>query len=367
MQKRLWILLLPVLLLAACGKNEEPKATNTPPAPTQPPTVEIVMAPSNTPGGPTLTPSPTFPATATPHPTDLPPAAQPTATITPPPPPYITTIAAGDTCGSIAVRFGLDVVSGARAIIDANGLNSRCTNLPSVGAQIIVPRPTLMPTQPGLDLTQTQIATLLPTALRNVTPYAIYEYCPQEEDTLTSIALEHGTTNQRICELNPLPDGIDCGGCDFSESAVGYCPRPPLISQFNCLNVPGPTQTPTPTATLSGSETPTALPTYVPPRPFYPQDGATLTGPILLSWLSVGELNPEEVYVVSLADETSGQPFYITTRQTSAAIPSIWQPAAGQIRNIVWSLEVAVIDPNTGMYVPVSGRSSNARFVWQGE
>lgn len=368
-RRAVWLilLLLPMLLLAACGDENEPEETDVPPAPTLPPSPEVVMVPSNTPGGPTLTPSATFPATVTPHPTDLPAAVQPTATQTPPPPPYITTIAANDTCGSIAVRFGLDVVSGARAIIEANGLNERCTNLPGVGSRITVPRPTLTPTQPGFDVTQTHIATLLPTALRHVTPYQLYEYCPREGDTLNSIALSYGTTNKRICELNPLPDGIDCGGCDFSQSAVGFCPVPPIISEFNCLNVPGPTHTPTFTATFSGSETPTPTPTYLPPRPIFPVNESTITGPVELIWLSVGELKEGEMYVVSIQDEGSSELIDIeATRTPNYAIPAIWQPAAGQTRTVIWSVDVSVMNPNTGAYEPVSGRSFNARFIWEG-
>jgi LysM repeat protein len=360
------LLLLPILVLAAAAcDNDEPDETPAPEVPTLPIT-QIVRQPSHTPGGPTFTPSPTFPATVTPRPTDLPPEVQPSATPTETPPPYIILVQPGDTCGGIAVRYGLDIRSGAAAIRRANNLNERCTDLPSPGTPIIVPRPTLTPSPQGFDVTQTAIVTALPPSLRDVTPYALYEYCPVPDDTLTSIALRFGSTNKRICELNPLPDGIDCSGCDFSQSAVGFCPNPPLISTTNCLMVPGPTATPTFTPTFTGQETPTPTPTYTPPRLVIPANDTTHSGPLEFVWVSAGQLQPGEVYVISVTDELTGQYLIQAVRAPSFSMPPEWEPPAGQMRDLVWTVEVAVLDPQSGLYMPTSGKSPTYRVAWQG-
>lgn len=360
----IWILLLMLTVsIVACGEDD--------PVPTQEPTLqattEIVELPtltptsSFTPGGPSLTPSSTFPPTVTPRPsaTDA-----PAATAVPPtemPAPYIHRVAEGETCGAIAIRYGLELTGGSAAIEQANNISCR---LLQPNTDIVVPRPTGTATPAGFDATQTAIATALPPSLRDFRP-ALYEYCPVEDDTLTSIALKTGTTQQRICELNPLPDGLDCSGCDFSQGSVGFCPVPPIISPFNCLQVPGPTHTPTATPTFTGSETATPTPTYSPPRALLPIPGSTVGGTVLLTWLSSGELSDNEVYQVVVTDEGTGETHFATTARNSYRLPASWQPAAGQSRNIQWTVEV--VKPTTdGLYEPVSGQSITATFIWQG-
>lgn len=369
MRSILWYLLPGILLLfivTACGSEDDPSRETQ--EPTVQPTTEIAIIPSSTPtvtftpGGPSLTPSQTFPPTITPRATDT---LVPEATAPPPtevPAPFLHEVAEGDTCGGIAVRYGLDLVGGSAAIEQANNINCRSLQL---GQRLTVPRATGTPTPQGFDVTQTAISTALPPSLRNFQP-ALYEYCPVEGDTLTSIALKAGTTQQRVCELNPLPNGIDCSGCDFSESAaVGFCPVPPLISENNCLQVPGPTFTPTFTPTFSGSETVTPTPTFAPPRQLQPVAGATMRGSVMLAWLSSGELRSDEFYQVSITDDTSGESLFEVVRSNNYLIPTTWQPAAGQSRTIRWKVEV-VRRNSEGLYVPISGRAMESTFVWQG-
>lgn len=354
-------------LITACGDDDPAPATNEP---TLLVTTEVVELPSRTPtltvtpGGPTLTPTSTFPPTVTPQPiqnTDVPqgPTAVPPTAV---PDDFTHKVAEGDTCGGIAVRYGLDVAGGAATIAQANGID--CRNL-QIGQSLVVPRPTGTATPQGFDITQTAVYTALPPSLRDVTPFALYEYCPVEDDTLTSIALKSGSTQRKICELNPLPDGLDCSGCDFSESSVGYCPIPPVISPFNCLQIPGPTHTPTHTPTFTGLETATPTPTYPAPNAIQPAEGSTQYGQIMLTWLSVGQLKGNEVYLVSIIDDASGEAIFPTTTHPNYLLPADWIPEAGRSRNISWKVEVAV--PNTeGLYVPVSGTAEFHRFVWQG-
>jgi hypothetical protein len=324
------------------------------------------LSPSPTPTGPSLTPSPTFPATHTPQSTALPASLVPTQPPTQVPPPYIDDVRQGDTCGSIAVRWGLDLVGGAAAIRAANNLNANCTNLPYPG-KVVIPRPTGTPTPLGFEVTQTVIATSLPPSLRDVTPYALYQHCIQEGDTLTSLSLEYNTSRQRICELNPLPDGIDCRGCNFAvDGPNARCAQAPLFTLTKCLNVPGPTHTPQPTATFTGLETATPFPTYLPPSGIYPLDGASVRGTVQMVWLSVGQLREDEYYMVSIYNEQTGELLAIhQTQQTSYTLPSAWQPLVGQSLTVVWSVEV-ISRPTAENYLSRSGRSATYRFIWQG-
>ncbi len=356
-----WCALLLVLIIAACGEDDEP---DNPPEPTIEATLEepteIAQEITPTTIGPSLTPSPTFPPTVTPRPTQGPATNLPTAVPTETLGPIEHVIRDGDSCSLIAAIYD----TGVAAIRELNGLNQGCI-IGSPGQVILVPRATQTPTPPAYDITLTVQYESLPPSLKNVTPYAVYTLCPEEGDTLTSMALENGTTNQRLCEMNPLPDGLDCRGCDFSESAVGRCDIPPPISIFACYNVPGPTHTPTFTPTFSGMETATPTPTYMPPQAIQPVNGSTVQGDVYLTWLSVGELKDNELYQLSVVDETTGENFIDTTRNPDYRIDNLWKPAAGQSRNILWSVEV-VVQNEAGLYIPVSDRSFNSRFVWEG-
>ncbi|NDJ87229.1 MAG: LysM peptidoglycan-binding domain-containing protein [Chloroflexi bacterium] len=361
----LLVVILALGLIVACGDEEEPES------PTGAPTLratevaeEATATATVTPGGPTRTPSPTFPPTLTPAPPS--PTQQP-ATPAPPtatPGPYVHVVRAGQTCSELAVFYRLSLPGGVAAIRELNGLNESCTL--SEGQEVLVPYPTSTPTPFGLDQTATAVFQALPTRLRNATQYAIYTYCPGEGDTLTSIAIQHGTSNQRICELNSGPDGLDCRGCDFSESAVGYCPNPPLISDQTCLNVPGPTHTVTSTPTFTGDETATPTPTFLPPEVLSPPNGATVEDPVMLSWVLPGRtLEADERYLVTITDEGSGEVILLReTKSSSLILPQELRPAAGESRQLLWSVEVVVLQ-NDGLYKPVSGRSVGGRFVWQ--
>ena len=74
--------------------------------------------------------------------------------------------------------------------------------------------------------------------------FAINAYVVEEGDTLSSIAIIHDSSLRQICELNPLPSGIDCGACTW-ESPNCCCMRPVVLSAGQQINVPAPTPTPT--------------------------------------------------------------------------------------------------------------------------
>ncbi len=294
------------LIIAACGDSpdEKPKRPSpTPPLPVASPT-EVILAPTYTPGGPTLTPSLTLPPTITPTQTLPPPPPTGTETPTATPGPYEHVVQAGESCVSIASSYGHvhpDVIA---AIQSLNGI--QCSSLQQ-GQTILIPRPTFTPTPIGADLTQTAVATSAPpmVTLSAGPSFSIQPYTVQEDDTVSSIAIYADSSLRQLCELNPLPDGIDCSRCVW-ESANCCCPGGLLVSVGQQVNVPAPTPTPTFTPTFTGSETPTMTPTHRPPQPVYPGDGDSLNGPVRLSWLTVGPLAEGETYLVTVRDETTG-------------------------------------------------------------
>lgn len=352
------LIIIAMFAVAACGEEDSPPPTNMPTAQA----TDIAQQPTDTatPGGPTLTASPTFRPTATLAPPSATIPPNPTALPTDTPPPWDYVVQEGDTCGEIAVFYDVSV----EAIEQANNLSS-CRFI-SPGQRLTIPRPTLTPTPFGLDVTETAVYEALPPLLKDVTPFAIYEYCAVEEDTITSIAIKNGTTNRRLCELNPLPGGLDCRGCDFSESAVGSCPNPPLIGVGQCYQVPGPTYTPPPSATPAGSPTITATPTHIAPQPFYPTGGTMVTAAaIRLMWTPrSGVLLPNELYAVTVVDEaTQTVVLSLETTRTDVNLPDNLRPASGQQITYVWSVQIVVLQGD--VVVPVSGRSPTQRFVWQ--
>lgn len=309
-----------------------------------------------------VTPSPSVPPTVTPTSSPTAPAATeaPLPTETPGPEEYV--VQAGDTCYDIAYKYrhvDPDVI---RVIEQLNGIS--CSAL-SVGITLLVPLPTATATPVGLDLTQTAIATSAPPMLTlDAAEYSLETYIVREGDTLTSLALLNDTSLRQLCELNPLPNGIDCGGCTW-ESANCCCTRRPLLRIGQQINVPAPPPTATYTPTFTGSETPTSTPTHVPPQPVYPPAGGVVTGPVRLAWLSAGVLGEREFYLVTQRDDVTGQVFTASTRQLSIDVPTAYLPNDGQAHMFSWQVSVAYLGED-GFFYPTSNVVPIQQYSWNG-
>jgi len=353
-------------LLAACGDAGEQPAPLTATLSFQPSPTVIAAAPTQTPdpAGPTLTPSPTLPPTVTPLDTAGPPPASATPSATPTLGPYEHVIKAGEFCLGIAAQYGHTSPDVKAAIEALNGI-ANCAILPGPGTVILIPRPTATATPEGLDLTQTAVATAAPpmVTLAVQSSFSVQSYAVQQDDTLSSIALRFDSTLRQLCELNPAPGGIDCGHCRW-ESPHCCCPGGVSLSVGQQVNVPAPTPTPTFTSTFTGSETPTYTPTFRAPQEVFPAHMATVSGPVRLSWVSVGPLAADQFYLVTLRDETGGAVFNAETRQLSVAVPRDYLPADGP-RSFVWQVSV-VRQGADGLLYPVGPAMPERQFTWRG-
>jgi LysM repeat protein/ribosomal protein L40E len=217
-----------------------------------------VASPTET---PTITPSPTETLTPTPAPTET------------PLPPFEYTVAAGDTCSSIAFTFGVSVQS----LIVLNNLPVACNTL-YIGQVLKVPYPTPTATPPPT-------ATFEPAqATREACEKVIYTV--QENDTLSSIAANYAVPQAAIKDFNGL------------ASDNVYIGQPLVIPLCARAATPGPTPTPT---------TP---PPYPAPNLLLPADGGSFTldtDVITLQWASVGTLRENERYQVTIEDVTESQ------------------------------------------------------------
>ena len=280
-------------------------------------------------GTATLTP------TTTPTPTEtLPPTPIPTET---PLPPFDYTVRANDTCGGIAVAFGVSVQS----IIILNNLPTTC--IISQGQTLKIPYPTPTPAPPPTDIPNS--ATQTAQACEKVI------YTVQNNDTLSSIAANYNVPQDAIKFYNGLStDTVFVG----SPIVIPLCER---------FATPGPT----PTATLP--------PPYQAPNLLLPADGAAFTlanDVVTLQWASIGTLRDNERYQITIEDVTSGQELRITdyTSDTKYIVPTSFRPNDNLAHVIRWWVTTVrqngVDDQGQPIWASAGIISEKRVFTWAG-
>lgn len=273
--------------------------------------------------------------TTTPTPTEtLPPTPIPTET---PLPPFDYTVRAGDTCGGIAVAFGVSVQS----IVILNNLPSTC--IISEGQALKIPYPTPTPAPPPTDIPNE--ATQTAQACEKIS------YTVQENDTLSSIALNYNVPQDAIKFYNGLStDNVFLG-------------QPIIIPLCERFATPGPT----PTATLP--------PPYQAPNLLLPADGAAFTlanDVVTLQWASIGTLRDNERYQVTIEDVTSGQGLRITdyVTDTKYIVPTSFRPNDNLAHVIRWWVTTVrqngVDDQGQAIWVSAGAISEKRVFSWVG-
>ncbi|MEW6286203.1 MAG: LysM peptidoglycan-binding domain-containing protein [Chloroflexota bacterium] len=240
---------------------------------------------------PTAAGTPTATPTITPTPTEtLPPTPIPTET---PLPPFDYTVRSGDTCGGIAVAFGVSVQS----IVVLNNLPAAC--IINAGQVLKIPYPTPTPAPPPTAIPNS--ATQTAQACEKIS------YTVQENDTLSSIAANYNVPQEAIKFYN---------GLSSDNVFVGVPIVIPLCERFA---TPGPTPTPT------------LPPPYPAPNLLLPADGAAFTlanDVVTLQWASIGTLRENEAYQIIIEDVTSAQGVRVTdyVTDTKYIVPTSLRP-----------------------------------------
>ncbi len=281
---------------------------------------------------PSPTSSPTASATAT---ETLIPSPIPTITIQPP---FDYTVKSGDTCNGIAFAFGVSPQS----IIVLNNLSSQCTDL-VVGQVLKVPfataTPAPLPTNTPLPATQTMLAC----ERVNVTV--------QENDTLSSIALNYNVSMQAIKDYN---------GLSTDNVFVGQTLTIPLCARAA-------TAGPSPTATIP--------PPYPAPNLLLPADGAAFTlanDVVTLQWASVGTLRDGEAYQIIVEDVTGNQGDRITdyVTDTKYIVPTSFRPKDNVAHVLRWWVvpvrQTGTDEQGQPIYTPSGAVSEKRVFSWVG-
>lgn len=272
------------------------------------------------------------------------PEAPPTAT----PTPVVYTVVRGDTVEKIADRYGVTV----QDLMDLNGMQS---DLIQVDQKLVIPSDSV---ERGPD------GQLVPTA--TPTPKnALYKVEVRSGETLEKIAQRLGSTVDAIIAAN-----------DWIESAdTVIIPGDQLI-----VPVGEAVLTPLPDASRAPTSTPIPLPTATPgprwpaPQPLHPIHGETLEPEsVLLQWLSVGVLAPDEVYVVRVWPVGRQREELVdVTLATSYRVPQEWLNLhVRRDSRFEWGVQVArdvrsVAGQTLGLR-PTSPLSSPRMFQWKSE
>jgi hypothetical protein len=349
-----------LMLMSGCNFAPLPQGDFTPTveevALTLPPSPEPSLTPS-------VTMTPEMPAITTePTATPLPPSETPLPSETPGP--YEHVMKANETLLYIIQLYGYRDFGVIDEIVRMNDNIPNADTLPGAGSVILIPRQTATPTPENIESApQANLGGIAPTSEQtglNVDA-PIVQYTVIQDDTIVGIAQNYATTLEVLARLNP---DIPFFGCNFQIPSGGPRCNPPLqIGQV--VNVPAPTPTPTLSPTPSGNETPTPTPTYAAPMVVSPpQDAQVPPVSFRLEWVSVGVLQPGEVYLVQVEDSVTGAKFNDITTSTSLRLPDTLIPSDGQAHTFNWTVTVA--KPNEqGVYRIISGAPAIRRFTWQ--
>ncbi len=278
-------------------------------------TETVTVTPTTTPAPPTITPSPM-----------------------PSPTPLTYIVAANDTCLAIAVRFEVSI----KSIVLLNNIPASCDTLYE-GQELFIPHPT--PT-----------ATSFPTATLSgiegtqaACDKVAYEV--GEGDTLGSISLNYNVPESAIKSYNGMVSNTVYEGLTLT---IPLCER---------AATPGPSPTPTPP------------PPYPAPNLLLPPDGGVFVlnnNQVTLQWSSVGLINANESYQVSVMDLTEGTGRKIVSyvTDTKFIIPASFRSSDNSPHIYRWTISTVRqvdVDENGNALWESAGSESEARvFIWSG-
>jgi LysM repeat protein len=266
-----------------------------------------------------------------------------TPTVTPTPIVYV--VKSGDTVEKIAARYGIS----RQDLMAANGMK---TDALQVDQKLTIPAG---PVPRGPD------GKIVPTS--TPTPKSgLFKVLVQQGDTIDSIAKRMGSTIDAIIQANESIASADT-----------------IIRPGDLLNVPVGAVAFTSvdpesvgaTATLVPTPTPTPGLRWPAPQLMTPLEGAQLAGgEVLLQWLSVGSLSPNEVYVVRVVPQgQSRSQLTDVATSTSYRVPVDWlKRQARRSNGFTWTVQVArdarTIAGQVGGLLASSPVSPPKRFEW---
>jgi LysM repeat protein len=278
----------------------------------------------------------------------------PTPTATPTPEPSATqaaapsqlsgtvehSVTAGETLLSIALDYGVTV----EEIRAANNLTGE---LIRIGDKLTIPNQ------------QAVVAPQVGVTPRG--PLSTFDYVVQDGDTIVTIASRLGSTVDEILRVNSLSQNDLIRPGQTLQIPVRQVPAEVLQSGQGAEGAPG----------VAPGTGPTQSP-WAAPQLTAPADGATLprTDPVLLRWVSVGMLAPNEWYVVLIYPQSADARQYpsIWTKSTSHRLEQEEAPEAGKSAAYSWQVSVVRVAAGAdggNTLLPVSPSSELRGFTWQ--
>lgn len=283
--------------------------------------------------------TPTLTETVTTTPTSTPEPPTPTPSPMPSPTPLTYVVAPNDSCLAIAARFEVSI----KSIVLMNNIPASCDTL-FEGQELKIPHPT--PT-----------ATSFPTATLSgieATQAACdkVSYEVGEGDTLGSISLNYNVPEDAIKSYNGMVSNTVYEGLTL---IIPLCAR---------AATPGPTPTPTPP------------PPYPAPNLLLPADGGVFSlsdNQVTLQWSSVGLINTNEAYKITIMDltEGTGRKLVDYVEDTKFIVPGSFRASEDSPHIYRWTISTVrqvEVDENGIPIWEDAGSLSEARvFTWTGQ
>lgn len=307
--------------------------------------VQVALIPSLTPlpATATLTPSATLPGTPTSGPTETPtitPEPSPTATEQPP---RLHQVGEGETLFGLAYIYNVTM----DVIAELNGFSVETPI--QQGQTLQVPWPTATPPlQPVVvEINGEQVI---------ADPTDCERYVIQAGDALSVIAARNNINFELLLQVNRLTDQ------SVMQPGDTVC-IPEVIHGELLPPTPGPSPTPSPTSFPAG------------PALLYPTNGIVVEmgdEPIVLQWLAVKDLAPEEWYMVELTDLSveSQHPQRAFTRDNAFRVPGSWRPPVEAYHDFRWRISIVTVTgqrEDGGFIYTFGGRfSEDGNFSWRG-
>jgi LysM repeat protein len=308
----------------------------------------VALFPTATPIPPTVTLTPTW----TPYPTETsPPTETPTITPTPlptdtPRPPRSHNVAANETLFGLSLLYSVT----AGSIAEANNLAD--DGQIQVGQSLLIPWPTATP-----PLVAIAIDVGGETMIADPADCRLYEI--QRGDSIFGIAARNRIPPAALQHVNRLADD------SIIRPGDALC-IPNIIRGGVLPPTPGPSPTPTMTLPPAG------------PDLLYPVRQALMTPsnePVVLQWVAVKNLAPDEWYMVELTNLTlvDSHPFRAFTRQSSFVVPGAWGPpltgvASGE-STYRWRVSIVRVtgqrSDGSFTYTYGGNPSQDALFTWR--